>query len=228
MFEYLHLDVIPIIFSYLSQYELLSILLTNKLIYYQIMKYINTIKFIIIDDNRLLYDACKNNLIISVKQIKFKFYLDIGLIGVCKGLDYACYGGHESIVKLMIKKGADNWNAGLSCACYGGHESIVKFMIDKGATDWDTGLYVACQSGYINIVKLMIDKGADNWNGGLYSACQSGYIDIVKLMIDKGADNWNGGLHGACESKNKSIIKLMIEKGATSCYRCNKSISEHL
>ena len=69
-FEYLHLDVIPIIFSYLSQYELLSILFINKFIYNQILKYINTTKFILIDHEHKLRNGCKKNLIISIKQIK--------------------------------------------------------------------------------------------------------------------------------------------------------------
>lgn len=43
--EYLPLDMYSIIFSYLFQNELLSILLTNKFIYNQIMKYINNTKF---------------------------------------------------------------------------------------------------------------------------------------------------------------------------------------
>ena len=123
MFEYLHLDVIPIIFSYLSQYELLNILLTNKFIYSQIMKYINTTKFILIDNNNNLERGCKNNLIISIKQIKYILNWDYGLYG-------ACLGGHEciGIVKLMIEKGANHWNWGLYYACSGGHESFVKLI----------------------------------------------------------------------------------------------------
>ncbi len=80
-FEYLHLDVIPIIFSYLSQYELLSILDINKFIYSQIMKYINTTKFMIIDNNHNLKNGYKNNLIISIKQVKYKLDWDFGLYG---------------------------------------------------------------------------------------------------------------------------------------------------
>jgi ankyrin repeat protein len=46
----------------------------------------------------------------------------------------------------------------------GGHIDIVKMMIDKGANDWNWGLRGACRSGHIEIIKLMIDKGANNWN----------------------------------------------------------------
>ncbi len=189
-FEYLHLDMIPIIFSYLSQYELLYILLTNKLIYFQIMKYINTTKFMIIDsDNKLRY-GCENNLIISIKQIKIQLDWNNGLYG-------ACLGGHESIIKLMIENGANHWNSGLHYACSGGNISIVKLMIVKGANDWNCGLYYACLAGNKSIVKLMIDKGSNYWNWGLQGVCKGNHINLVNLMIEKGAKY--------CNYCNKSI-----------------------
>ncbi len=221
MFEYLHLDMIPIIFSYLSQHELLSILLTNKFIYNQIMKYINTTKFILIDSNLKLENGCKNNLIICIKQIKIQLNWDCGLYG-------ACEGAHESLVKLMIDKGAKDLNGGLSCACEGGHESIVKLMIEKGANHWDIGLSGACYHGHESIVKLMIEKGANDWDWGLEGACFGGHESLVKLMIEKGAKYWNWGLYGACLGGHESLVKLMIEKGAIRCDNCNKSISEHI
>jgi hypothetical protein len=33
----------------------------------------------------------------------------------------------------MIEKGANNWNNGLRNACFGGHQSIIELMIKKGA-----------------------------------------------------------------------------------------------
>ncbi len=220
MIQYLHLDVIPIIFSYLSQYELLSILFINKFIYNQILKYINTTKFILIDHEHKLRNGCKKNLIISIKQIKCNLDWNWGLRD-------ACLGGHESIVKLMIEKGANNWYTGLEGACSSGHESLVKLMIEKGANNWNTGLEGACFCGHESLVKLMIEKGANYWNRGLCNACFCGHIDIVKLMIEKGANDWNNGLYNACLGGNESIIKLMIEKGATHCY-CNKLINDHI
>ncbi len=213
MFEYLHLDVIPIIFSYLSQYELLSILLTNKLIYYQIMKYINTTKFICIESNDKLEHGCKNNLIISIKQIKIQLYWNYGL-------DSACEGGHEFLVKLMIEKGANNWNYGLYGACFGGQESFVKLMIEKGANNWNYGLYYACKGGHESIVKLMIEKGANDWNRGLSNACKGSHSKNKNFL--------NSDVHSLNEQRHESIVKLMIDKGATYCDYCNKSIKNIL
>ena len=64
---------------------------------------------------------------------------------------------------------------------------IVKLMIEKGANDWNDGMYSACQRGHMEVVKYMIEKGAKSWNDGIYGACLGGHGEIVKLMIEKGA-----------------------------------------
>ena len=50
-----------------------------------------------------------------------------------------------------------NVNRGIANACKNGHIDIVKLMISKGADDWDLGLVYACEGGSVIIVKLMIE-----------------------------------------------------------------------
>ncbi len=57
------------IFDFMSQYDLLNILLTNHLLYNSLNDYINTSNFLKIDSNNLLVFAARNNLIISIKRI---------------------------------------------------------------------------------------------------------------------------------------------------------------
>jgi hypothetical protein len=45
----------------------------------------------------------------------------------------ACIDNRQSLVELMIEKGADEFNRGLRHCC--GNYSIAKLMIEKGATD---------------------------------------------------------------------------------------------
>ena len=40
--------------------------------------------------------------------------------------------------------------------------NIIRLMIEKGANNWNNGLYYACKGGHMEIVKLMIERGADN------------------------------------------------------------------
>ena len=60
---------------------------------------------------------------------------------------------------------------------------IVKLMVAKGADDWNGGLKGACFGGRVEIVRLMAAKGATNWNGGLFGACRGGHMEIVRLIL---------------------------------------------
>ena len=113
-----------------------------------------------------------------------------------------------------------------------GHIEIVKLMIEKGASDFEEGLYVASRNGHIDIAKLMIEKGAANYNFAMISASYEGQFEIVELMIEKGANDYNEALVGAasCERRGETekgamiasceayvkIVKLMLEKGANN------------
>ena len=68
MFDTLHLDVIPIIFDYLSQKDLINIKYTNQLLYNQYDKYVMNTKFVYIDDLNKLYYACSNKYYISFRD----------------------------------------------------------------------------------------------------------------------------------------------------------------
>ena len=50
--------------------------------------------------------------------------------------------GRISLVKLAIKKGADDWDGGMYGAAQGGHLDLVKFFIEKGA---DIGMEVCME-----------------------------------------------------------------------------------
>jgi len=152
-FETLHLDVYQLIFEYLSQQDLLYLLLLNHTFYQQVMKYIDA-KLLIIRNDKELMQCCKMNMIISIK-------LNTAVLNWNNGLYGACRSGHRKLITIMIKNGAKDWDAGLQGACQGGHRWIAELMIQKGAKDVGRGLYFACKSGYKMLAKYMIKKGAE-------------------------------------------------------------------
>jgi ankyrin repeat protein len=198
-------------------------------------------------DIPLLNKSCKRMQVID-KRIK-RYVNHKKYDHINEGLYDGCKTGDIKLVKLMIKKGANNWNWGLASACKSNNMKIVKLMIKKGANDWIWGLEYACQGGHMKIVKLMIKKGADyrkgnrrlttfdsrtheqlkllNW--GLYCACYYGHIRLVKFMIKKSADDLDWGLNRACSNEHIRIVKFLIKKGASvsQCY-CKKTTQEHL
>jgi Ankyrin repeats (3 copies) len=106
-------------------------------------------------------------------------------------MEYAALGGQMEIVKLMIEKGATDFNSSMMYAAEEGHMEIVKLMIEKGATYFNAGLIIVAGRGDMEIVKLMIEKGATNFNSGMNYAARGGHMEIVKLMIEKGATDFD-------------------------------------
>jgi hypothetical protein len=41
---------------------------------------------------------------------------------------------------------------------------LAKLMIEKGAREWNSGLRDACEGGHLDLAELMIEKGATNQN----------------------------------------------------------------
>ena len=122
--------------------------------------------------------------------------------------------GHEHIVRLLLKKGA-NVNAfegdkdtALVCASRNGHERMVQLLLEKGANidaarlEGDTALLVASRKGHERIVRLLLKKGADinargeHNNSALLAALYCGHVHIVRLLLEKGASINVGGQDG--------------------------------
>lgn len=223
MFETLHLDVIPIIFDYLSQKDLIYIKYTNQLLYNQYEKYVVNTKFMHINDLNKLYDACSNKYYISL----FKISANIDL-NVC--LYYACEFGDNYIINILINKGANNWNYALLGACKGNHIDIAENMINKGANNIVDTFINTCIYGKLEVIKYLINyyfeyiNNLDTLNNGLYYACGNGNIELVHLLINLGANDWNNGLTNSCLNNRQQIINIMLSKGANFCGHCNHSI----
>jgi ankyrin repeat protein len=153
-------------------------------------------------------------------------------------LQAASAGGHEQIVKLLLKKGADvtaqggHYNNALQAASAGGYEQIVKLLLSKGADIKAQGGYhgnalqAASANGHGQIVKFLLENGADiKAEGGLHfnalrAASHRGHKRIVKLLLENGADIKGGGgfcgnaLHVASAGGYKNIVKALLENGA--------------
>jgi ankyrin repeat protein len=120
-------------------------------------------------------------------------------------LERAVSGGHDTIVQLLLEKGADvNGQEGmdesaLERAASGGHGIIVQLLLEKGADvnaqggDYGSALQAAASGGHGAIVQLLIDRGGDvNAQGGMYggvlqAAVLCGHDAIVSLLLETAA-----------------------------------------
>jgi ankyrin repeat protein len=124
-------------------------------------------------------------------------------------LQKAAAAGHELIVKLLIKHGANievkpHEDSALHKAVIHNYPSIVKTLLERGADinasgSSGTPLILAAQHGYEKIVELLLEKGAnidaESDNGTpLEIAARHGYLKIVERLIS-GYPNVRDQLH---------------------------------
>jgi ankyrin repeat protein len=120
----------------------------------------------------------------------------------CTALIYAARNGHESIVRLLLERGA----------------SVDQAEEDAERNGW-TALVHAAQNGFESIVRLLIDHNADvNKSGGngdtavLYAA-RNGYAEIVRTLLEKGAVlpiSQKITIH-PCSALNAVVMSLLCE-----------------
>ncbi len=153
-------------------------------------------------------------------------------------LQAAAFGGHETIVQLLLKNNADvnlqsgRFGTALQAASLVGSEKTVRLLLDNGADislpggAYTSPLQAASYGGDEKIVKLLLDNGADvNPHGetlarALQAASYKGHEKIVQLLLDNGADiNLLGGVYGsalqaASYEGQEKVVQLLLDNGA--------------
>lgn len=93
----------------------------------------------------------------------------------------AAINGQIDIIKLMIEKGANDFNNTMVEAASGGHIDIVKLMIQQGATDFALAMIMASDGGHKDIVELMIEKGVTDFDLAIAKASLYGRQNILNI-----------------------------------------------
>ncbi|RFU80736.1 pfs, nb-arc and ankyrin domain [Trichoderma arundinaceum] len=149
----------------------------------------------------------------------------------------AAENGHEAIVRLLLKHGADieakdsvNGTA-LNIAASHGYDAVIMPLLESGAdtearVKGNTSLHKAVSGGYEAIVRLLLDAGANfesqafKGETPLSIAAFKGHESIFRLLIESGADikskdfQRKTALHRAASMGHEAIVMLLIEAGA--------------
>jgi ankyrin repeat protein len=161
----------------------------------------------------------------------------------CLALQLACENGHEDVVLHLLKCKAKinpNRDEPLLAAMKHNHESIVRLLVARGAdinaySSSGTVLHVAAYQGLTSLAKIFIEKGADvNFERGV--SCSASFLapfagnkDIVEMLIKENADvngesndgshytkiyNIGCPLHAAALQGHEDITRILIRNGA--------------
>jgi ankyrin repeat protein len=156
------------------------------------------------------------------------------------GLHLAARNGHETVIQLLLEKGADvdskdrkYGRTPLSWAATKGNKAVVQLLLEKGADIEDkeygqTPLFWAAENGNEAVMQLILEKGAeidlkDTEYGRtpLSWVAENGHKAVIQLLLEKGAeidskDKRYGRtpLSWAAKNGRKAVIQLLLEKGA--------------
>lgn len=121
--------------------------------------------------------------------------------------------GHESLVRLLVERGADlnatdsTWCTPLYIAVYHRRLDIVRYLLDAGSRDdpscgCRTALDLACNESYEDAARLILDRDVESFKWGkktsrsdylssaLFQAVKWSYcsMDIIRSLLERGAD----------------------------------------
>lgn len=121
-----------------------------------------------------------------------KFLVSVGADDLNIGFKSACGQANLEIIEFLTSKGINTGtlNSELLLASSWGHTELMKLLISKGANNFNKALRCACRETNLEAVKLLISKGANDWNGALteITEMRRDSLEIVKLMLINGGD----------------------------------------
>lgn len=141
-------------------------------------------------------------------------------------LHLACFGGHITVVGLLLSRSAELLHSadrygktGLHIAATHGHYQMVEVLLGQGAeinaTDkngW-TPLHCAARAGYLDVVKLLVESGASPKNetnlgsAPIWFAASEGHNDVLKYLMEKEHDTYT-----LMDDKRVSYLLLIFTK----------------
>eukprot|EP00118_Oscarella_pearsei_P003104 m.12968 g.12968 ORF g.12968 m.12968 type:complete len:2147 (+) comp24414_c0_seq2:49-6489(+) len=156
-------------------------------------------------------------------------------------LTLACAGGHDDLVELLLRKGADlehrdkKGYTPLILSATAGHSSTVDILLQHGAVietqsdrTKDTALSLACSGGRLEVVEILLAHSADfeHRNVSDYTplslAASGGFVSTIKTLLAHGAEinSRTGSKLGisplmlAAMNGHTAAVKLLLDRGS--------------
>jgi ankyrin repeat protein len=119
--------------------------------------------------------------------------------------------GYESVVRLLVEKGADV-NASTKAPAGGGGRN------GYGATGGNTALHVAAQGGYTSIISYLVEKGA------VVNAKNARGLTPLALARAKNRDGYIGVV--VPDAQLKAAADLLVQLGATEVAKADEAMNK--
>ena len=131
-------------------------------------------------------------------------------------LHWAAKGGDETLVRLLIQRGADvnaKTFSGMSVvadAADSGHQTLVALLHQQQAQGCDEALIRASAKGHHGIVMFLLQKGIEPSGKALSEAMYAGQEAVVQSLMARSAEFTVEALHGAIKSCKNEWTRLLL------------------
>lgn len=220
-------DMFQEIYKYLTQSEIVNMLMLSKRIYEQTMIYIDSIYIYNKRSNYTLVGNIKGILRIkymgNIDEINKQYYNNhnllyyfisnnyiIYIIDYFTKFDTIIYYNFINSYKLRINRKEDI-KICIKYAAEYGHINIIKFFIDRYDIRLDYALDNACRGNHIDIVNLILNRGEGYLSGALFIACFNKNIYIIDLLLKHGVYISNTFLYDICLHGHDIIFKHLVK-----------------
>ncbi|CAG9987604.1 unnamed protein product [Clonostachys byssicola] len=146
-------------------------------------------------------------------------------------LSAAVKNGHEEVVALLLELGATFDGSTLEAACYGRHETILRMLgrspvmltvMGDRKRGWmlSNSLQLTARAGDENLLRILLEAGVFPAPGALHEASARGDIEMVKLLLQAGSgiDEQEGkhgtALQAASKRGNLDLLPLLLGENA--------------
>jgi ankyrin repeat protein len=156
-------------------------------------------------------------------------------------LMYAAVGGHENVIAILLKAGA-NVNAfgesyhsilredhsALIVASAHGHDRVVQIFLDHGAqtsTRTESAVSTAAAIGNLDVIRVLLRNGFDieqqdvEGQTPLHHACLNGRLETFQFLVQEGASIFAKDRRGRCaldmaaEAGALEIVRILLDRG---------------
>lgn len=131
--------------------------------------------------------------------------------GVFDGLYHACLYGYTEIVELILDCDVNNelnYNKYMNTACVGGHIEVVKLLIKKGTNNWPQCFKSACTGSKARLVQFILTHYTAEINDMVKTEVLvnilrlNGSVDVLYALVKHGVDITGNDIQGYLQTTN--------------------------
>ena len=136
--------------------------------------------------------------------------------GSKNALHLATAAGHETLVKMLLRNGADpnivigdsEWHTALHLAAEQGHYRTVRVLLEHGSRINDAGcaaMRKAIEGRHVETVRVLLDNEAQTRTNMLAWAMRCRSTEIFQMLLDAGVD-----VHGPCGGERDALTLVLV------------------